>query len=458
MDEGKKITAPQIDRLLRCFDRRHMNPSAPSRKIIAAMEPLFSVLEDLAPLKINSEAKSIWLEVPRGTIDDYESFDKMLEWGEVESYQEFEDMWKDEYPSETCWYELVIFEHSNREGSLSYRGVTVGNKMIISAEMDQEPAEHISYEEQAAELCSLLAAPAADAMQKVRNGTYNDHVNAALPYPFRTGVVKRSVVWEKDPEWKEQSMEGMTPETLTAFKNLLDAGMNDKLKIGRLKSMTANDFFRACAIGYDACGYQDSDLSPVDRSFAHADGRDEGLSGRGHGLNAGPGIDFNDPDAWKKWYFNIDRGGGHPWEVIRGGNSTHVDLYVSHDAHLLSHRVRTGKITKEEAEAHPCGFFYKVIGMHRPVEAVKFYTALSAAGLPVMLRDAKEILARFEETDYIGIVPHNIIPKYCEGMFPAEYGRVVDFMHVYDEEIQEFRDHIIWLPEEPAELKQTTGN
>lgn len=66
MDEGKKITAPQIDRLLRCFDRRHMNPSAPSRKIIAAMEPLFSVLEDLAPLRINSEAKSIWLEVPRG--------------------------------------------------------------------------------------------------------------------------------------------------------------------------------------------------------------------------------------------------------------------------------------------------------------------------------------------------------------------------------------------------------
>ena len=75
-----------------------------------------------------------------------------------------------------------------------------------------------------------------------------------------------------------------------------------------------------------------------------------------------------------------------------------------------------------------------------------------------MLRDAKEILARFEETDYIGIVPHNIIPKYCEGMFPAEYGRVVDFMHVYDEEIQEFGLQIIWLPEEPAELKQTTVN
>ena len=83
-----------------------------------------------------------------------------------------------------------------------------------------------------------------------------------------------------------------------------------------------------------------------------------------------------------------------------------------------------------------------------------FHNKPSAAGLPVILRDSKEILARFEETDYIGIVPHNIIPKYCEGMFPPEYGRVVDYMHVYDEEMQEFGDQIIWLPMEPAELKQ----
>ena len=55
---------------------------------------------------------------------------------------------------------------------------------------------------------------------------------------------------------------------------------------------------------------------------------------------------------------------------------------------------------------------------------------------------------------HIGIVPHNIIPKYCEGMFPPEYGRVVDYMHVYDEEMQKFGDQIIWLPMEQAELKQ----
>lgn len=454
MNEERKITAPIIDNLLRYFDRGHMNPSVLTRRVAAAMEPLFSVLSDLAPLKKNNEAKAVWIEIPRGTIEDYESFENMLEWGEVESYAEYEERWHEDYPDETCWYKLVTVESFNRDGALGFRAVAFGDKTIISADLAREDIEEKFYrtEDQAVELCGILTELAKEAMEKIRNGSYNDHVDAALPYPFRTGVVRRSVVWEKEPEWKEQSMDGLTPETLAAFKTLLDAGMNDRLKIGRLKSMTANDFFRACAIGYDGCGYQDTDLSPVDRYFAHADGRDEGLSGRGYGLNAGPGIDLNDPDAWKKWYFDIDRGGGHPWEVIRGGNSTHVDLYVSHDGHRLNHRIKTRKITKEEAEALPCGFFFIVMGLHRPVEAVKFYQALSAAGLPVVLRDAKEILARFEETDNIGIVPHNIIPKYCEGMFPAEYGKIVDFMHVYEEEIEEFGGQIIWLPMEQAEI------
>ena len=52
----------------------------------------------------------------------------------------------------------------------------------------------------------------------------------------------------------------------------------------------------------------------------------------------------------------------------------------------------------------------------------------------------------------MGIVPHYVIPKYCEGMFPAKYGRVIDFMHVYEEEMGEYGDQIEWLPEEEAAL------
>ena len=59
MQMKEKITAPKIDNLLRYFDREHMNPSVPSQRIAAAMEPLFSVLSELAPLKNNNEAKAV---------------------------------------------------------------------------------------------------------------------------------------------------------------------------------------------------------------------------------------------------------------------------------------------------------------------------------------------------------------------------------------------------------------
>ena len=156
-------------------------------------------------------------------------------------------------------------------------------------------------------------------------------------------------------------------------------------------------------------------------------------------------------ENFEKWYFG-SHGGGHPWEVVPGGNSTHMDLFVRHDKHTLEWKVRLGNMTQEEADHHPVGFYYQITGKHRPMESVNFYLALHDAELPVLISDAKEILARFDASDYIGIVPHAVIPKYCENMFPKEYGRVIDFMHVYKEDLVKYKDDIIWLPEDPAEL------
>ena len=449
--------APTIDRILRWFDRGHLNPSVPTERIKAAMEPLFAVLTPLAPLKSNNEAKAIWIRIPRGDISDYDSYEDLLEYGEVETYEEYKARWREEYPDEYKWYKLIVVENFNKDGTLSFRAVSLGNKTIISALMDRENPECSYTEDAAVELCGLMTEAASEAIGKLRAGTYQNEVNVGLPFQFKTGVVHRSVLWEKEPEQKKHDLDGISFEMLTAFKKLLAEGLNSEAIIGRIKAMTANDFFRACAIGYKACGFEDIELAPVDQYFAHADGRDEGLSGRGFGLNAGPGIDFDDPLAWEDWYFHREQHGGHPWEVIGGGNSTHVDLAVCHDRQTLDWKVRCGKMTEEEAAAHPCGYYFLVAGKHRAKEAVAFYTALSAAGLPVILRDAEEILARFEGTDYVGIVPHSVIPKYCEGMFPEKYGSIIDFMHVYEEEIELFGDQIEWLPQEEAMLQDQSG-
>lgn len=447
------IKAPKVDGLLRWFDRGYRNSSVPSEKTVAAMEPLFSALEPLAPLKKNDEVKSIWVKIPRGDISDYGSFEEMKDWGEVETYEEFVARWKEDYPDEFNWYRIVIAEGFNQDGSLRYRGVSIGNKMVISADMDCGTVEEKFEDDAAFELCGIMAIAANESIQKLRDGVYNDEVNNELPYGFRTGVIKRADVWKKEPEDKQSVLEGLPEESVEEFKSLVSTGANDEMKIGRLSQMTANDFFRACSIGYKACGFEDLDRPLAEQYLKYADGRDEGLTGRGDGLNAGTGIDFDDPEAWAQWYFNGRLHGGHPWEVVRGGNSTHVDLFVCHDQHSIGWKVATGRITQEEAEQHPNGYYFSISGKHRTFETVSFYVALSKAGLPVILHDADAILARIEGTDYIGIVPHHVIPKYCEDMFPEKYGRVIDFMRVYDEEYEEFGDAIEWLPMEEAELK-----
>ena len=77
------------------------------------------------------------------------------------------------------------------------------------------------------------------------------------------------------------------------------------------------------------------------------------------------------------------------------------------------------------------------------MESVSFYLALHDAGLPVLISDAEEILARFDASDYIGIVPHAVTPKYCESMFPEQYGKVIDFMHVYQEDLEKYKNDIM---------------
>ena len=66
----------------RCFEDDYLNPTFMTPKLAAAMEPLFFLMNDLAPLSRNTEAKSIWLQVLRGNIGDYDSFEDLKEYGE----------------------------------------------------------------------------------------------------------------------------------------------------------------------------------------------------------------------------------------------------------------------------------------------------------------------------------------------------------------------------------------
>ena len=376
--------------------------------------------------------------------------------GEVETYEEYEARWLEDYPEECSWYKLLVVRSLDCNGSLRYFGVSLGNRTIISASTEDGllGASGGRYEEAAAcRLCTLVLPAVRKAIAVLEAGEYNSQVAASLPYQFRIGVIRRSDLWEADPEVKELDYDGLSNEAVRRFRELVLTGANRVDRVGRMREFTANDFFGACKLGYESIGWDCEGMSPSELYCRYSDGRDEGLTGRGCGLNAGPGIDLDDPDAWDEWFFRRDRGGGHPWEVVPGGNSTHVDLYVKHDRRELEWDLRSAAITEAEfgRRIADAGYYFVVAGTHRQYEVVSFYLALSSAGLPVIVTDADALLARFEGTDWVGVVPHHVPTRYCASLFPDEYGTIIDFTHVYLGE-DAWHDRIVWLPEKEARL------
>lgn len=126
-----KLVAPDIDALLHYFNRRYMDPTSSTPALLETVSPLFEALSPLGPVKNNDEAKAIWLRIPRGTIEDYGSFEDMREWHEVETREEYEALWLEEYPEELAWYELVAVKSFNGDGSLRYCGISLGNKTTV---------------------------------------------------------------------------------------------------------------------------------------------------------------------------------------------------------------------------------------------------------------------------------------------------------------------------------------
>ena len=160
------MNAPTIDNLLLWFDRGYLNPTAPTGRIKATMEPLFAALKPLAPLKSNNEAKAIWVKIPRGDISDYDSYEDMFECGEVETYEEYQARWQEEYPDEYKWYELIIAESFNKDGTLVFRAVGLDNVTIIRAVMDKENPEFNRAEDAAVE-ASLAGSAAAELLDEL---------------------------------------------------------------------------------------------------------------------------------------------------------------------------------------------------------------------------------------------------------------------------------------------------
>lgn len=379
-----------------------------------AIDRVFEQLHLIAPCG-DDERREIWLKAERGSAEDYDDYEYLKDEEIVDTYEDFLRMWQEEYPDEVNWFHLVTIERDD------YRAIFLGRELIYQSRVYEEQEV---YEYGLKELFVWMEEAVKKCVEALQNGSYNCDVQNNLSARQRTGTILRKDYWELFPDCRETFFSEISDAEIEIFVSNIEKQKEGQPVGNYITDMTAGKFYEYCAIGYKANQYENLDgLTAKEQYYKKADGRDEGLSE----------IDTDSCEEFEAWYNDRYRGGGHPWEVCRGGNSTHIDLFVRHNEH---------------------GYFLSVKGKAwtRSIEAIKFYNALRQEGVAVYLHDAKGITDRLLGRDRIGIVPEHVIPAYCESWFPGM--EILDFMNLpYEQdEYEAMLPKITWLEEQKQEL------
>lgn len=197
------------------------------------------------------------------------------------------------------------------------------------------------------------------------------------------------------------------------FIHLVESGYFRDEKNTIRSSMTANDFFAYCKIAY-AAGQRKEDTVNDEQSGRamyqrYADGRHEGLLE----IDSDSATEFAD---WIDEKHPKRERGGHPFEIKRGGNTTHIDLCVS----------RPSYHQKE-------GFTVRLRGsaISRLKETICMFLAIYDTGLPITIADPESIRKRLLAQDNIGIIPcYNSLHR--ANQYFREDQSVYDVLH-YDD-------------------------
>lgn len=402
-----KLSAPVVDNLLFQAEHHYDVTDELTKTLFFQFAQMMKTVSTCG----DDELRELWLFAPRGLIDEFADYDEYLAGGEVENRQEFEELWLNLYPETLNWYRLATLQYKETYS------VFINRKLVLQLQSDSQLRD--SFEK--SDLLNWLIAAADQSIKLLKSGEYNAFVNYSLPYRHRIGKILRQDYWFVFPEEKEAYLAEIDAGEIALFEKLINQ-QSEKYPDYRLSAMTSGLYFDVCQLGYAANNFAGNEDLPSKTLYQkYADGRDDGLME----------LDEVSTEAFRAWYFDRKLRGGHPWEVCRGGNSTHISLFVSHDEQ---------------------GWYFTLAGssMGRSVETVKFYLALAEQGLPVHLRDGKKILTMLKGEDYIGIVPKGVFPRYCDSFFPGE--KMLTFMNLPRDKSDQIIKAVYWYPIEKVQF------
>lgn len=153
----------------------------------------------------------------------------------------------------------------------------------------------------------------------------NKRIQVEYPLRHRYGVAPNALIRASLPDVYCLDKE-LGKDRTWKLVRLVEDGFFLKAGNTEVSSMTASDYFQYCRIAYIAGKRKeetvDESSSGREMYSRYADGRHEGL------LDIDPASEQEFAD-WIDGKHPKRGGGGHPWEIKRGGNTTHIDLTVS---------------------------------------------------------------------------------------------------------------------------------
>ena len=421
------MNAFDVDSWIEVMCRRTRRLDAQSQ---TALLQLFDLTEQIAPVGQDNR-REFWLKAKRGSLAEFSAHveDELSE-------QEAIAWMLSEYPNEECWYKFVSVHHNAcRKGE--FYGVFLNGKCVLTL---NDPNEE-GWPSDATEFIEWLIAETKEVLKKLRTDTYNAEIQKTLPDRYKYGVISRRDYWDIYPEERADYRSAFSEEQIADFlscKNELDVEVPQHC----LLEMTARKFYEACAVCYRAIGmeprnyypFKDTEqehlryngTTPKELYYMFADGRDDGLRN----------VPLDDAAAFEDWKNkrgpHYELNGSHPWEIVPSGSTEYsLHLYVFH------------------SEA---GYYFSMSGsaFHRSKDAIHSFLSLHDAGFPIKLYEGARMLARLEETDWIGIVPQGRPTDYVHQIMQYD---ILDAVHLSDGDKPELvAAKAVWQPEAECRL------
>ena len=239
------LTAPEFDNFIAQYSGKNMGDESNrfTRSSWDKLKELYQLIDKIVPCGDDND-HILYFKLPRGTIDDYGDYEEYLNYGEVESREEFEELWKMDYPKEEKWY-CMYTKHFTRTTNEFY-ALGFNNKIVIQ----NEEIYDSDYTFDISNIINELILIVKEIINKLGNNEYNSYIEENLDKRLRYGTITRKEYYSLFKDIRDDYLEELSQDEINKFQKYVSWQMSlpdnpnykwiPSIQIGRLKKINAN--------------------------------------------------------------------------------------------------------------------------------------------------------------------------------------------------------------------------